>query len=547
MPQNQKTEAAPGNGAPPAKLDEYLVWVHALSAAGRNLLPVTETVLREKFALQEAVDQLRAHHEALREEIESLCAPERYPAVITGVHRNGDLSVEVHGAGQRLRVAVHPDVDPDQLRVGARGLLAKGRNCLLEVDGDRPEWHEVGTFEGYTEDGRRLLIRHQEQLVAATPAEELEGETLRKGDLVGFNRDGAWLAYSRVEPPGKEDLFIEETPADRFEELGGLDKEIAQLQRVIRFRLQHPELAARYRLPAKRGILLEGPPGNGKTKLARCLARFIADLMPAGECRFMAVSGSSDYSMWLGQSEQKIIARFQAAREIATQNDVPVVMFFDEIDAIGRRRGSDLGGAAPDRILATFLAQLDGMQSVGNVIVIGATNRADILDAGLVRPGRLGDLRLRIPPPSRGAARAILGRYLGNGLPLAGDLESLVEGLLSRIYSPRGEYGELARVGLRDGRKLTVGGRDLVSGAMLENLVRSAAEEAADREAQTGHGGVSEDDLIAALDRELRGAAALLSPGNVRGYVPRLPQDVDPVAVEPLARGAGTAAYARTA
>jgi proteasome-associated ATPase len=546
MPQTQKPEATPGNGAAPAKLDEYLAWVHALAAAGRNLLPVTETVLREKFALQDAVDQLRAHHEALREELEALCAPERYPAVITGVHRNGALSVEVHGAGQRLRVAVHPDIDPDQLRVGVRGLLAKGRNCLLEVDNGSPEFHEVGTFEGYTEGGL-LLIRHQEQLVVAAPTEELEEETLRKGDLIGFNREGAWLAYSRIEPPGKEDLFIEETPTDRFEELGGLDKEIGQLKRVIRFRLQHPELAERYRLPAKRGILLEGPPGNGKTKLARCLARFIADLVPAGACRFMAVSGSSDYSMWLGQSEQKIIARFQAAREIATADGVPVVMFFDEIDAIGRRRGSDLGGAAPDRILATFLAQLDGMQSVGNVIVIGATNRADILDAGLVRPGRLGDLRLRIPPPNRGAARAILGRYLGNSLPVAGDIEELIEGLLSRIYSPRGEYAELARVGLRDGRKLTVGGRDLVSGAMLENVVRSAAEEAADREAQSGHGGVSEDDLIAAVDRELRGAASLLSPGNVRGYVPRLPQDVDPVAVEPLARSAGTATYARTA
>jgi proteasome-associated ATPase len=535
------------DAAPPANLDDYLAWVHALAATKAGLLPVAENLLREKFALQEAVTQLRAHHEALRDEIDTLCSPERYPAVITGVRRNGELSVEVHGAGQRLCVAVHPDVDPDQLRVGARGLLTKGRNCLLEVADDSPEWHEVGTFEGYTEDGRRLLLRHQEQLVVATPSEELTTQTLRKGDLIGFNREGAWLAYTRIEPPGKEELFLEETPSDRFDELGGLDREIAQLQRVIRFRLQHPELAARYRLPAKRGILLEGPPGNGKTKLARCLARFIADLVPAGECRFMAVSGSSDYSMWLGQSEQKIIARFAAAREIATEGGVPVVLFFDEIDAIGRRRGSDVGGGAPDRILATFLAQLDGMQSVGNVIVIGATNRADILDAGLVRPGRLGDLRLRIPPPSRAAARAILTRYLGTGLPLAGDFESVVEALLSRVYSPRGEYGELVRVGLRDGRKLMVGGRDLVSGAMLENVVRTAAEEAADREAQTGTGGVTEDDLIMALDRELRSAASLLSPANVRGYVPRLPQEVDAVSVEPISRGAGTAAYARTA
>jgi proteasome-associated ATPase len=545
MPLKTRPDTPPPDAPPPATLPEYAAWVHALHAAGRDLLPVTEGLLREKFALQQALGEVRAHQEALREQVEALCAPERYPAVVTGVHQNGELTVEVHGAGQRLRVAVHPDVDPAGLRVGARGLLTRGRNCLLEVNAAPADWHEVATFEGYAEGGR-LLLRHQEQLVAATPTDGLAAQVLRKGDLVGFDRDGPWLAYEKVEPPGKEDLFIEQTPADRFEELGGLDREIAQLKRVVRFRIQHPDLAERYRLPAKRGILLEGPPGNGKTKLARCLARFVAELVPAGECRFMAVSGSSDYSMWLGQSEQRLIARFRAARELATEGGVPVVMFFDEIDALGRRRGSDLGGGAPDRILATFLAELDGMQRVGNVIVIGATNRADILDAGLVRPGRLGDLRLRIPPPTRAAARAILARYLGNGLPLAGDAGEVIEALLSRVYSPRGEHAELARVTLRDGRKVTAGGRDLVSGALLENVVRVAAEEAADREAQTGAAGVTEDDLAAALDRELSGAARLLSPGNVRGYVPRLPQDMDPVAVEVIAR-AGTASYARTA
>jgi proteasome-associated ATPase len=250
--------------------------------------------------------------------------------------------------------------------------------------------------------------------------------------------------------------------------------------------------------------------------------------------------------MWLGQSEQKIIARFEAARELAVRNDTPVLMFFDEIDAIGRRRGSDLGSGAPDRILSTFLAQLDGVQQVSNLIVIGATNRADILDSGLVRPGRLGDVKIRIPAPNRQGARAILNRYLGGGLPLAGEGEALVEGLLSRVYSPRGDYAELARVTLRDGRKVAVAGRDLVSGAMLENMVRVAAEEAADREAQTGTAGITEADLAAALDQELRGAAGLLTPVNVRSYVTRLPQDVDPVAVEQLGRAPAPALYTRT-
>src|SRR5579872_5195080 len=326
--------------AAPQTLEEQLVWLELLSDEGADLRPLTEGLLREKFQLTAALQEVREHQEELRREIEALCTPEQHPAVITGVHLNGQAAVEVANGSMRLHVAVHPDVAPEELRVGARGLLSRARNCLLRVESPSADWSDVGTFEGYLPDRRRLLVRHQEQLVAVTVADDLAGTELRKGDLVGFDRDGSGLAFGRVEPPGKEDLFFEDTPADRFEELGGLDEEIARLQWAVRFRLQHAELAARYRLRSKRGILLEGPPGNGKTKLARCLARYVADLTPAGECRFMAVAGSSDYSMWLGQSEQRLIARFQAARELATRGGVPVVLFFDEIDALGRRRGS---------------------------------------------------------------------------------------------------------------------------------------------------------------------------------------------------------------
>jgi proteasome-associated ATPase len=544
MPRTTTIDASKSNGAPKT-LEDHLTWVATLNAAGVDLQPLAEGLLREKFALQAAIEQLGQLQSELKEQIETLCTPEQYPAVITAIPGEG-RTIEVF-AGTFLEVAVHPDVPLDQLRVGARVVLTRARNCLLRVADQQPRWSDVGTFESYLDGRKRALLRHQEQLVAAALTDELTATELRKGDLVGFDRDGARLAYARVEPPGKEELFFEQTPADRFEELGGLDREIALLRRIIRFRLQNPELAARYRLPMKRGILLEGPPGNGKTKLARCLARCIADMTPAGECRFMAIAGSSDYSMWLGKSEQRIIARFQAASELATKGGVPVLMFFDEIDAIGRRRGSDLSGGAPDRILATFLAQLDGIQQVGNVIVVGATNRADILDMGLTRPGRLGDVKIRIPAPNRDGARAILRRYLGDGLPVANEVGPLVERLLSRIYSPRGDYAELARVVLRDGRRVPVGGRDLVSGALLENVVRVAAEEAADREAQTGTPGITEDDLAAALDRELRSAASLLTPPNVRSYVIRLPQDVDPVAVEPAGRATGASLHTRSA
>jgi proteasome-associated ATPase len=544
LTRNNKQSAAPN--APPQTLEEYQAWLEGLRARGADLGPLAHDLIKEKFLMQGALEEVRAHQQQLREEIEALCAPEQYPAVITGVHANGRMSVEVASGNARLRVAVHPSVPHDQLRVGARGLLAKARNCLLQVEDDEALWGDVAMFEGYLPEPGRILLRYQEQLIAVSAAEELAGVELKKGNLVGFDRDGARLAYVKVQPPGKEDLFFENTPADRFEELGGLDAEIARLQWVVRFRLQHEALTAKYRLKAKRGILLEGPPGNGKTKLARCLARFVADLTPAGECRFMAIAGSSDYSMWLGQSEQRLIARFEAARELATRGGVPVVMFFDEIDAIGRRRGTDLGSGAPDRILATLLSQLDGVQAITNLIVVGATNRADILDPGLIRPGRLGDIKIRIPAPNRAASGAILGRYL-EGLPVQGDAGSLAQALLSRLYSEHGEYAELAVVTLRDGRKVTIRGRDLVSGAVLENVVRVASEVAADREARTGAAGVSEDDLAQSLDRELRGAAVLLTPANVRGYVSRLPGDVDPVAVEVTQRGPGLARFVHSA
>jgi proteasome-associated ATPase len=537
------------NGAAPASetprtLNEHLKWVQKLVAEGQDLQPLVISLFEEKFQLHQVIKEVRAHQEAMREEITALCAPECYPVVITAVPASGE-TVEVATGGGRVRVAIHPEVDQSQLRIGVRGILTKARNCLMAIEESGNEWMDVGTFESYLPEEGRMLLRYQEQLIAVTGTEDLATVELRKGDLVGFDREGPRLAYRKVDPPGKQDLFFENTPEDHFGELGGLDPIIARLQWIVKFRLQHEGIAQKYRLPAKRGILLEGPPGNGKTKLARCLARFVASLVPAGECRFMAISGSSDYSMWLGQSEQKLIARFDAARELATRDNIPVVMFFDEIDAIGRRRGSDLGGGAPDRILATFLSQLDGVHQVSNLIVIGATNRADILDPGLVRPGRLGDVKITIPPPNRQGSQAILDRYL-QGVPVDGERDWLIKSLLSQVYSERSPYGELARVRLRDGRQVEVRGRDLISGALLENLVRQACEVAADREARTGQAGVSEQDLSRALDRELLGIARLLTPGNVRGYVHRLPQDIDPVAVDVVHRGMGSGSFTRS-
>jgi proteasome-associated ATPase len=540
--------AANGTSSRPAPLAPSLedpgAYVEHLSQRGLDSRAhmFIEHILRQNRDMKEKLEEVQKNHEQLRMQHEALTAPAHYPAVITGVVQNGKLTAEVFAGGAFLEVAVNPDIARERLKIGARGRVSQARNCLLDVEENSPIWSEIATFDAFSGDGD-LLVRYQGMTKKIRPAEQFCATNLRTGDEIGFDPE-ARLAYAHVEHRDRSDLFLTETPSDRFDELGGLDGQIRQIKDFVSFRLQHADVARRYRLPTRRGILLYGAPGNGKTKLARAIANYIAEISGDGVCRFMSVAGSSDYSMWLGQSEQKYKARFDAVRAVAVAEGVPVVMFWDEIDAIARRRGSSFGGDAPDRILATFLAELDGITQLGNVIVIAATNRIDILDPGLTRAGRLGDELILIPQPGRSGARAILHRYLGD-LPLKESLESMVEPLLSRVYSANGEYAVLARVVLRDGRRLPLGGRELVSGALFENVVRKAAAAAARREVLARECGIGPDDLSAALEEALHQAAGLLTASNVRSYVHTLPQDVDPVAIEPVARGASALSQVR--
>lgn len=475
------------------------------------------------------VQEAKQINEEIREEIEALCEPENYPGVITDVEQNGKLLVQVQIPGMApVRAVVHPDVEPERVRIGKLGHLTKARNCLIDVTDEAPPWKDVGTFEEYL-DGQRILVNHQQRLIALTLSDDLRDVPLAKGNRIGFDGDGAALAYAKLGSASDEHLFAENVPEDDFSGLGGLDAQIRQIKQTLDFRFKHPEIARRYKLPTKRGILLVGPPGNGKTRIARCAANYINTLMPGQRCRFMCIVGSQDYSMWLGGSEERIKGRFVAAAEAA--HDGIVLMFFDEIDAIGRRRGTDFGSAAPERILSTLLGQLDDVQkTLDNVVIMAATNRPDQLDPGLTRPGRL-DLKLTIPPPNRRAADHILRRYLGEDMPCCGTVDELLDPLLSALYSPRSPYAQLATVKLSDGRTPTIGARELISGAMLEGVVRRAAIDAALRESQTGQPGISREDLSLALEEELVGMTSLLSPGNVKSYVATIPQDAHPVDV----------------
>ena len=253
--------------------------------------------------------------------------------------------------------------------------------------------------------------------------------------------------------------FLEETPTQSFDDIGGLDRKVATLRETVEMHLFHPELVKRYALPRKGSILLVGPPGCGKTLVARALAAHLSALS-GGQARFMNVKPGALHSMWYGKAEANYRELFRVAREAATQDPgVPVVVFFDELDAIGGTRGGAQANV-DDRIQNAFFVELDGLAARGNVLVIGATNRRKALDPALLRPGRFGDDPIEIPRPGRSAARDILAKQLPENIPYAlnghGDetaaRASILDTAVSRLFAPNGE-GELARITFRDGKQ----------------------------------------------------------------------------------------------
>jgi proteasome-associated ATPase len=302
--------------------------------------------------------------------------------------------------------------------------------------------------------------------------------------------------------------------------------------------LEHRDVVERYGLRRRSGITLAGPSGCGKTLAGRATANFTASLSQSGRSRFIYVKPGALHSMWYAQTEANYREAFRVARQAGEDDpDVPVLMFFDEVDAVGAARGEALV-RVHDRVLQAILAELDGLTSRGNIMVIGATNRADALDPALIRPGRLGDDIIDFPRPNREAARDIFDRYLGMEIPLAKGVsrEEMIDSALATLYAPNGS-AQLATIVLRDGAHREVRPRDLISGAVIENIVNAAKERACVREIETSRKGVRLEDLLTSSSDELEQVVRILTPANCRNHLCHLPDDVDVVSVQRADRG----------
>ncbi|MEY2409102.1 MAG: proteasome-associated ATPase [Verrucomicrobiota bacterium] len=445
-----------------------------------------------------------------------------------------------HGNMRRI-VALGEGAALDSFAAGDDIYLSRELNLLLgKAPSTLSQCGETCHFERRTPDGRFVVrVREEEIIVNAPPA--LREADVKTGDLLRWDRE-ALVAKEKIERGKTSHCFVEESPAESFADIGGLGAQIKKIQRALLLGLKHPEIARKYHLRQKGGILLHGPTGTGKTMMARAIANWLGRELGVEKAFFMNIKPSALHSVWYSQSEANYRELFRVAREVAAAHPgIPVVMFFDEIDCIGVHRGQS-HMRVHDNVLTSLIAELDGLIGRGNIIVIAATNRRDALDPALVRPGRLGDLVVEVPRPNRRAAFDIFSRHLGSDLPYArnghgDDLQAtraeIIETAVSRIFAPNGS-AELATITFRDGTRRPVRMPDLINGAMIANIAGEAVERACLREHETGADGVMFEDVEVALLNEFENAARILTPANCRNHLSGLPHDMDIVNVQPV-------------
>jgi proteasome-associated ATPase len=464
------------------------------------------------FTLQQAKEQLGA----LRDEVDKLTQP---PAAYgTFLDINEDGTVDVFSSGRKMRVALHPDIDPGVLRKGNEVVLNESLNVVLVRDGDLAG--EVVTLKDVLEDGTRAIVygRADEERVVEL-ASELIGVKLRPGDAVLMDHRSQ-LLIERLPRPEVEELVLEEVPDITYADVGGLDVQIEAITDAVELPYLHRRLFNTYKLPAPKGILLYGPPGCGKTLIAKAVANSLAKKVAEAtnntniRSYFLNIKGPELLNKYVGETERQIRLVFQRAREKAEEG-VPVIIFFDEMDSLFRTRGTGISSDMESTIVPQLLAEIDGVEALRDVIVIGASNREDLIDPAILRPGRL-DVKIKIERPDADAAAQIFARYLTADLPLdAGEVERLgggdpakacqvmIERTVTEMYRAEDD-NRFLEVTYQNGDKEILYYRDFSSGAMIENIVRRAKKLAIKREIASEGSGVRTDDLLESIRQEYK-------------------------------------------
>lgn len=451
-----------------------------LAETQRSLAAVTAQNERLAQTLREARDQIMT----LKEEVDRLAQP---PAGFgTFLARNDDDSIDVFTGGRKLRVNVSPTVDLDDLRKGQEVMLNEALNVVAAMEFEQVG--EVVMLKEILADGERVLVianADEERVVRL--ADPLREQTLRAGDSLLLDARSGYV-YERVPKSEVEELVLEEVPDIDYENIGGLKGQIDQIRDAVELPYLHPDLFKEHELKPPKGVLLYGPPGCGKTLIAKAVANSLAKKVAAktgqeGKSYFLNIKGPELLNKYVGETERHIRLVFQRAREKASMG-TPVIVFFDEMDSLFRTRGSGVSSDVENTIVPQLLSEIDGVEGLENVIVIGASNREDMIDPAILRPGRL-DVKIKIERPDAESARDIFSKYLTRRLPLhaedlsefGNDRDACVAGMIQatveRMYTET-EENRFLEVTYANGDKEVLYFKDFNSGAMIQNIVDRA-------------------------------------------------------------------------
>ncbi|MDA3647578.1 proteasome ATPase [Saccharopolyspora indica] len=462
-----------------------------LAEASERVSQLTERNAKLTETLKEARGQLMA----LREEVDRLAQPPSGYGVF--LNRFDDGTVDVFTSGRKMRVAVSPNVETEDLRLGQSVRL---NEALTVVEaGAFERTGEVCTFRellssGNGESSRALVLGHTDEERVVWVTEPLVTAGLKAGDSVLVDSKAGY-AFDVVPKAEVEDLVLEEVPDVGYQDIGGLSGQIEQIRDAVELPFLHSDLYIEYQLRPPKGVLLYGPPGCGKTLIAKAVANSLAKQVAAargdddGQAKsyFLNIKGPELLNKFVGETERHIRLIFQRAREKASEG-TPVIVFFDEMDSIFRTRGSGVSSDVETTIVPQLLSEIDGVEGLENVIVIGASNREDMIDPAILRPGRL-DVKIKIERPDAESAKDIFSKYLTGTLPIheedlkefGGDktacVDAMIQTTVERMYAET-EENRFLEVTYANGDKEVLYFKDFNSGAMIQNIVDRAKKAA---------------------------------------------------------------------
>ncbi|MFD0313885.1 proteasome ATPase [Streptomyces flavalbus] len=446
-----------------------------------NLAGVSAQNERLANTLREARDQIVA----LKEEVDRLAQPPAGFGVFLTANEDG--TADIFTGGRKLRVNVSPSVDLEELRRGQEVMLNEALNVVEAMEFERVG--DIVTLKEILEDGERaLVLGHTDEERVVRLAEPLLDVTIRPGDALLLEPRSGYV-YEVVPKSEVEELVLEEVPDIGYEQIGGLGNQIEAIRDAVELPYLYPDLFREHELRPPKGVLLYGPPGCGKTLIAKAVANSLAKKVAevtgqaAGKSFFLNIKGPELLNKYVGETERQIRLVFQRAREKASEG-TPVIVFFDEMESLFRTRGSGVSSDVENTIVPQLLAEIDGVEGLQNVVVIGASNREDMIDPAILRPGRL-DVKIKIERPDAEAAKDIFGKYLTERLPLHGDdlnehsgdkamtVQSMIQTAVEHMYA-ESEENRFLEVTYANGDKEVLYFKDFNSGAMIENIVGRA-------------------------------------------------------------------------